>query len=326
MIYLIHAAIIGCGAIAPVHAYALAQLKDVQLVACADTALDRAHKLAGDYGLKAYTSLEELLDKQQVDVVHLCTPHYLHTPMAAVAASRGVHVFSEKPPVIDREQWSSLSATAGKVCVGICFQNRYNGSVVKLKHLLAGSLLGKVLGARAFVTWNRGPEYYTQSGWRGSLKTEGGGVLINQAIHTLDLLVYLLGTPENIEASVSNRHLQGVIEVEDTVDVYMTFGGAPALFYATTAYCANSPVHVEIVCENAVVRMEKDELMVSWQNGQEERFSFEHGLPVAKDYWGAAHVFCIRDFYDALKEGRPVPIGLDEVKDSIDAMLKIYGR
>ncbi len=323
---MLYAAIIGCGSIAPVHAYALAQLKDVQLAACADILPERAQKLAGEYGLKAYSSLEELLDKQRVDVVHLCTPHYLHTPMAAIAAACGVHVFTEKPPVIDREQWASLNDTANKVRVGVCFQNRYNGSVVKLKQLLDDGALGKVMGARAFVTWNRGAEYYTQSGWRGSQKTEGGGVLINQAVHTLDLLVYLLGKPENIQASVSNRHLQGIIEVEDTVDAYMTINGAPVLFYATTAYCANSPVYVEIMCENAVVRMEKEILTISWSSGQEERHAFEHGLPVAKDYWGAAHVFCVRDYYDALKEGRPVPIGLHAVEDTIDAMLKIYGR
>ena len=326
VIFLLHAAIIGCGSIAPVHVYALNQLQDVQLVACADIIPDRAQRLAKEYGLTAYASFEELLAKQHVEVVHLCTPHYLHAPMAALAAARGIHVFSEKPPVIDREQWDSLNDTASKVRVGVCFQNRYNGSVVKLKRLLDNGSLGKVLGAKAFVTWNRGMEYYTQSGWRGSLRTEGGGVLINQAIHTLDLLVYLLGRPDNIAASVSNRHLQGVIEVEDTVDAYMTFSGVPALLYATTAYCSNSPVYVEIVCENAVVKMEQEILSVNWSSGQEERFSFEHGLPVAKDYWGAAHVFCIRDYYDALREGRPVPIGLNEVKDSIDAMLKIYGR
>ncbi len=324
--YLLHAAIIGCGAIASVHACALALMQDVELTACADLKFERAQKLAAENGANAYASMEELLDNHHIDVVHLCTPHHLHAPMAALAASHGIHVFTEKPPVIDREQWLSLVNTAEAVQVGVCFQNRYNGSVQKIKELLKSGNLGKVLGARAFVTWSRGKEYYTQSGWRGCLKTEGGGVLINQAIHTLDLLVYLLGKPEHVASSTANRHLQGVIEVEDTVEAYMTIHGAPVLFYATNAYCANSPVLVEIECENAIMRMEKDVLTLHMNTGKEERFEYQHNLSLSRDYWGAAHVPCIRAYYDALLESKPVPIGLEQVKDSVDTMLKIYGR
>ncbi len=323
---MIHAAIIGCGTVAPVHAYALAQLQGVRLVACADIDPERAGNMAREYGLHAYDSMESLLENEQVDVVHLCTPHYLHVPMAQLAASRNKHVFTEKPPAIDRTQWAALVEAARKVRVGVCFQNRYNGSVIKLKELLTCGDLGKVLGARAFVTWSRNKEYYTDSGWRGKQSTEGGGALINQAIHTLDLMVYLLGRPENVAATLSNRHLKGIIDVEDTVEAYMTFHGAPGLFYATTAYSVNSPVFLEIDCENAVVRMEKESLHMLWRDGREERMEFGHGLPLSKDYWGAAHVPCIRDFYNALENGRDVPIGPMQVQDTVDTMFSIYGK
>lgn len=323
---MIHAAIIGCGTVAPVHAYALKQLPDVRLVACADIDHKRAEGMAMGYGLHAYDSMAKMLENEHVDVVHLCTPHYLHVPMAQFAASRNIHVFSEKPPAIDRAQWASLLEAAQKVRVGVCFQNRYNGSVVKLRDLLAGGGLGKVLGARAFVTWFRNKEYYTESGWRGQQNTEGGGVLINQAIHTLDLMVYLLGKPQHVEATLSNHHLKGIIEVEDTVEACMTFGDAPGLFYATTAYCTNSPVFLEIVCENAAVRMEKDMLSIAWKGGEEERFEYKSELPVTRDYWGAAHVTCIREFYDALQNGSNVPIGPEQVQDTVDTMFAIYGK
>jgi predicted dehydrogenase len=323
---MICAAIIGCGTVAPVHAYALKQLPDVRLVACADIDPKRAESMAQNYGLRAYDSIQKLLENEQVDVVHLCAPHYLHVPMAQLAASQNIHVFTEKPPAIDREQWAALLEVTQKVRVGVCFQNRYNGSVIKLREMLKGGSLGNVLGARAFVTWSRNKEYYTESGWRGKQSTEGGGALINQAIHTLDLMVYLLGKPQSVEASLLNHHLKGIIEVEDTVEAYMTFGNAPGLFYATTAYCSNSPVFLEIVCENAVVRMEKDTLAVAWKSGEEERFEFKNDLPVTRDYWGSAHVTCIREYYDALINGRDVPIGPKQVQDTVETMFAIYGK
>ncbi len=323
---MLRAAIIGCGNIAPVHAQAIDALDMVELVACADIDLQQARNLAGERHIHIYASMEELLEREQVDVVHLCTPHYLHVPMAALAASRGIHVFSEKPPVIDRAQWSELAKAAGKVRVGVCFQNRYNGAVQKMRSLLADGSLGKVCGARAFVTWARDKQYYGDSGWRGRLNTEGGGALINQAIHTLDLMVYLLGRPENVDATLSNHHLQDVIEVEDTVEAYMTFGGAPGLFYATTAYCANAPVYLEINCENAALIMEKDELVLRYPKEAEERFDYRQNISVPKDYWGAAHMACIRDFYEALLSGSGVPIGIEQVRDTVDTMLAIYGR
>ncbi len=323
---MIHAAIIGCGTVAPVHAYALKQLPGVSLAACADIDPKRAESMAQNYGLRPYDSMEKLLENEKIDVVHLCTPHYLHVPMAQLAASRGIHVFSEKPPAIDRAQWALLLEAAQKVRVGVCFQNRYNGSTQKLREMLASGSLGKVHGARAFVTWSRNEEYYTESGWRGNQDTEGGGVLINQAIHTLDLLVYLLGKPQHVAATLSNHHLKGIIDVEDTLEAYMTFGDAPGLFYATTAYCTNSPVYLEIVCENATMRMEKDTLIVSWNGREEERFEFKNNLPVTRDYWGSAHVTCIREFYDALENGRGVPIGPKQVQDTVDTMFTIYGK
>jgi predicted dehydrogenase len=326
VILMIHAAIIGCGTVAPVHAYALKQLPGVSLTACADIKFERAESMAQNYGLRAYDSMEKLLENEHIDVVHLCTPHYLHVPMAQLAASRGIHVFSEKPPAINRAQWAALLEVSKRVRVGVCFQNRYNGSVVRLREMLASGSLGKVLGARAFVTWTRSKEYYTESGWRGNQNTEGGGVLINQAIHTLDLMVYLLGKPQHVEAALSNHHLKGIIDVEDTVEACMMFGDAPGLFYATTAYCSNSPVFIEVVCQNATVRMEKDTLSVAWEGGEEERFEYKSVLPEMRDYWGAAHVTCIREFYDALINNRDVPIGPKQVQDTIDTMFAIYGK
>lgn len=319
--------LVGCGGIAQVHGAALQELPGVELIACADIRPERARDFAEKYGGRAYASLEEMLEGEQLDSLHICTPHSLHTPMAKLAAGRGIHVFTEKPPVIRWDQWREFQELEkAPVRVGVCFQNRYNQSVHLLKEVLASGEAGKVLGARAFVTWHREAPYYTESGWRGSLKTEGGGVLINQSIHTLDLLVQFLGKPTHAEATMSNHHLGGVIEVEDTMEAYLRFGEATALFYATTAHCADSPVLVELVCENATLRMEEQEVSLSWKDGTKEHFSLAQPKAPAtgKAYWGASHSLCIGDFYDCLREGRPFPNDIPGVRDTVELMLTLY--
>ena len=115
-------------------------------------------------------------ERERPEVLHICTPHYLHVPMAIYGLEKGCHVFMEKPPAISKEQFAELERAclnAGKK-LGVCFQNRYNPSVIEAKRLLASGKAGRILGARGLVTWSRGGAYYTESGWRGRLETEGG--------------------------------------------------------------------------------------------------------------------------------------------------------
>lgn len=322
---MLKSAIVGCGGIAQVHAKVLSLLECTELTACADIIPERAQKMAQEYNCRSYSSLEEMLEKESIDVLHICTPHYLHTPMAEAAAEHGIKVFTEKPPVISSEQWEEFHSLKDKVPVGICFQNRYNESVKYIKGLIESGETGKILGARAFVTWCRGEKYYTESGWRGSLKTEGGGVLINQSIHTLDLLTYFLGKPKNIEASYTNHHLKGVIEVEDTLEAYLDFGGCKALFYATTAYSTDSPVMLELHCENMTVRMEEHNVSIRYKDGRKCEMDFP--MPetaLGKSYWGNGHFACIGDYYTHILKGEKPPIGIDEVETTAKAMLDIY--
>ena len=317
-------AIVGCGGIAQVHAEALKNLNLSKLTAFADIKPERCLAMAQKYGGNPYKSLEEMLCKEEIDVLHICTPHYLHVPMAALALKKGLHVFMEKPPAISRKEFDFLKACDGIEHLGICFQNRYNQSVQYLKKLLSENTYGKALGARAFVTWFRDKAYYTESGWRGALATEGGGALINQSIHTLDLLVYLLGTPIQVEASVSNHHLKGVIEVEDTVEAYIDFGDQQAIFYATTAFSDNSPVMVEIVCEQATIRMEETEVTIFHKDEKKEQFSFQRTATVGKNYWGAGHEACIGDFYHCILSGEKFPIQLADIERTAKLMYGIY--
>ena len=319
-------AVIGCGGIAQTHAEVLSTQATAQVVAYADVKLERAKALAKKYGGNAYGSMEELLDREQVDVVHLCTPHPLHTPMAQLAAERGIHVFSEKPPAVNEAQWEAFAALENsRVRIGVCFQNRYNVGTQFLKDLLATGKPGKLLGARAFVTWYRPAEYYTDSDWRGSLSTEGGGVLMNQSVHTLDLLCYFMGRATGVDASLSNHHLQGVIEVEDTFEARVDFDGRPAVFFATTGHVTDSPVLVELVCENTL-RVEEPEVTVRWKDCSVEHHSLT--VPVSpttgKSYWGSSHGICIADFYDSILTGKPFRNDIPGIRNTAELLLAAY--
>lgn len=321
---MIRSAIVGCGAISKVHSQVLSFLPGIELVACADVLPGRAYALAEQHSCRAFGSFEEMLDTARPDVLHVLTPHYLHVPMAEEAAQKGIAVFMEKPPVLSRKQWDRLRALEGKVPIGICFQNRYNGTTKAVAKLLASGELGAVKGARALVCWSRDADYYAEGEWRGKWRTEGGGALINQAIHTLDLLVLLLGKPTGCETTMSNRHLRGVIEVEDTVESRILFGDASAIFYATTAHADDAPIMLEIACERGTVRIEGNEMTVSTPGEPARRTVHELNPALGKGYWGGGHVDCIEDFYRCLREKEPFPIGIRAVEDTVSLMLSMY--
>lgn len=320
-------AIVGCGGISRVHAQVLSQADFTDLVACADIHPERAQTRAQEHGAKAYTDYIEMLETEKPDVLHICTPHVLHVPMAVEALKRGVNVFMEKPAAISAEQFAQLQEAAAQsdAKIGICFQNRFNPTTLKMKELMADSAAGAPIGARAFVTWHRESPYYVDSGWRGSLETEGGSVLINQSIHTMDLLVHLLGKPVEIEATATNRHLKGVIETEDTLEAHIRFeNGATAIFYATTAYAVDSPVLVEVVCEDRQIRFEGDDITVREKDGASYTETLKNDAAIGKSYWGSGHGACIEAFYASLSGGEPFMNGLDSVSDTMQLVFAAY--
>lgn len=321
--------IVGCGNIAGTHVWALKQIKNVEIVGFADTIIQRAEHFSDLYTggkAKIFHNLTDMLKETRLDVLHVCTPHYLHVSMILEAMNDGVSVFSEKPPAIDMEQFRQLRE--GKknddVKLGFCFQNRYNKTITKTDEILMSGRLGKVIGSRAFVTWRRDEDYY-KNNWKGKFATEGGGALINQSIHTLDLMLRYLGEPVTVHASVSNHHLQDIIEVEDTVEAWMTFaGGERACFYATTAYVTDAPVIFELQCEHGKITLIDKSVIVNEDGCETEYYVVEETTGVGKNYWGSGHLACIRDFYDKLDCDERFQNDLDGVKTTMETMMKIY--
>ena len=313
--------IIGCGGISAVHVQALRELDTTQLISCADVIPEQAAR----FGCTAYTDWREMLDSEKPDAVHICTPHWLHPAMAEEAARRGIAVFTEKPPAIDSAGWDLVKKAAGLVPVGICFQNRFHPHVQDMKRFLAEGTYGSLRGIRAFVTWNRTASYYTASGWKGKWATEGGGALINQAIHTLDLMIGFLGTPDCAEAVMRNHHLSGITEVEDTAEIYLRKDRIPALLYASTAYSQDAPVILELHLEQAAVRLE-GEMMTVIREGQRQEFTCKTDPAIGRSYWGACHKACIDDFYRSISRGTPYQNDPASCEATMQTVLKLYAQ
>lgn len=326
--------LVGCGNIGKVHAMAITKIEQTELCAFADTRLERANSYRSQFAKEetaVYPTLEEMIDQTALDAVHICTPHGCHVPMAITALKKGIHVFVEKPPAVNREEFQQLWQIAGEsqARLGVCFQNRYNKSTQKVDELIASDSFGKLRGGRAFVTWNRSAPYYFESGWRGSLETEGGGVLINQSIHTLDLLLRWMGVPVTVEASMQNHHLKSFINVEDTLEAYLTFEDTfdpvRASFYATNAFVSDEPVFLELVFQHGSIRIEGNRVWYRDSSHDTPVFWQEDNTETpGKTYWGNGHEACIFDFYRCLKSGTPYPNDLASVSNTFETVMQIY--
>ena len=313
--------LIGCGGISAVHAHVLRELENTDLIACADVIPERSAR----YGCAAYADWREMLDREKPDAVHLCTPHSLHPVMAAEAASRGIAVFTEKPPAIDLAGWEQVKAAARRVPVGVCFQNRFHPHIQTCKRFLREGTYGALQGMRAFVTWNRTAQYYAAADWKGKWATEGGGALINQAIHTLDLLIGFLGMPDQAEAMMGNHRLRGAIEVEDTAEIYLRRGDVPALLYASNAYSQDAPVMLELHFAGAVVRLEGD-VMTILRDGQKQEIPCVTDPVIGRSYWGAGHKACIAAFYRSIETGAPYPNDPASCEATMQTLLSLYDQ
>ena len=316
-------AIVGCGSISQLHGEALDSYGKAKVTACADIKFENAKDFAEKFGGTPYQSFEDMINKEEIDVLHICTPHYLHVPMAIKALEKGINVIVEKPVATNRDELKLLTDVVKKSdkAFGTCFQNRYLPANKMAKELISSGKAGKVLGIRGIVTWKRMGAYYTESGWRGTKEKECGGVTINQSIHTLDLMFWLVGKPLSIEGKTSNHSLKNVIEVEDTAEIFIDFGNeVHGLFYASNAYCTDAPIHVEIVCENMIIQLNGDDLSIDGKIVALEKPLVQSG----KVCWGVGHQMFIADFYNKLESGEKFPVGIEEASASVNVLFELY--
>lgn len=307
------AAIIGLGVIGKVH-YDVLKKQGEDIVALCD--IDAA-KLDGYGNVKEYLDYKKMLDEEQIDVVHICTPHYLHCPMTVYALSKNVNVLCEKPLCIKAEEIDLILEAESKsnAILGVCLQNRFNNSSVFVKEYFKNK---KVDFAFGNVSWHRDAEYYASGQWRGKWDTEGGGVLINQAIHTLDLIEWVCGEPEKVLANTYNYSLKGVIEVEDTA-IAMFKGKTDFEFFATNTATKDLPVEVRFVSGGEIVTLYPDEVLINGAVADIENVVWK-----GKAQYGNGHEKLIANFYDCVKNGQKFAIDGEEGAKVVKLVLSTY--
>ena len=313
--------IIGLGAISPLHIRAILKYGQ-KITAICDVDSEKRQKVNAEFGLNAeeYGDYNALLASGKVDVVHVCTPHYLHAEIICAALGANVHVLCEKPLAINFEQLNAIEKAVNNssATLGVCFQNRYNASVLYLKEFFKGK---EITAATANLVWQRDEKYYASGAWRGKKQYEGGGVMINQAIHTLDLLQWFCGMPESVIAHCSNNSLQGVIDVEDTAyGLFSLKNGGNFIINATNSAASCFPIVLMFQSKTDAVELSGDNLIV---NGKFVTKS--DGTPIfGKEEWGVGHDKLIKEFYNCLENGKKFPIDFYEASKTVKLILKMY--
>lgn len=307
-------AVIGLGCIGKVHCEII--LQQAELVSVCD--IDES-KLDLYPSALHYTDYKKMLREVRPDVVHICTPHHLHASMTVFALDENINVFCEKPLCIDKNDITKIldAEKRSKAQLGVCLQNRYNAGNSFVKDYLKDK---KIIGAVGYMSWSRDMDYYNSGSWRGKWATEGGGVLINQALHTLDLLQWFTSYPSAITASISNLSLQGKIEVEDTVAVVADCKDYKFTFFASNANSVNMPVHISVKTDSGLVTVMEDRVIV---DGQLKILSSSDKF-YGKYCYGSGHEFIIRDFYDCVKNGKKFDIDGAEGAKVIKMILASY--
>lgn len=324
--------IIGCGMISKWHADSIRTIEGARLVGAADTDPRRAADLASQYGCTPFASADDLLACEEIDIVCICTPSGLHAEYAKKAALAGKHFVVEKPLAITRQQLCEVidACEANQTRGCVISQLRFSPDVQKVKKALDKGLLGRILFADLTMKYYRSPNYYASSPWRGTHAMDGGGALMNQGIHGIDLIQYLVG-PIRAVSGVCKTLVHG-IEVEDTASLTVEFeSGAVGTVTGSTAAYPGFPRRIELNGTAGSITLTEDRI-THWSVGgeeQSERFD-EQNETAAQTYRDPEkmsfelHRQQLADMIDALRTDRKPLVDIYDGKRAVDVVLSAY--
>lgn len=320
-------AIVGCGRISVCYSDAFLKLSDkIELCYAVDKDMGKAKEFAEPFGCAYTDDVNEIYDKG-IDVVHLCLPHDLHAPFAIAGMKHGINVLTEKPMALTLQDCDRMLETAKEtgMKLGVIFQTRYNETVQSLRKRCLSGEFGKVHSVRSYLSWNRPDSYYDGNDWKGTLTREGGGTLIDQAIHSMDRVRYILNSDVAwIEGSVHN-HNHPNLEVEDTAEAVMGFqNGTIYNLYSCNCYGFDSPVNIEFCGEKGRFGLIQDMGYTWFGNEYTEDREVNEGESVGKDYWGTTHYMQLGDFYDSVRNDTPVHTDGIEGRKTLEMVKGIY--
>jgi len=334
----IYFAIIGCGAIANIHAKAINAIEGAELKAVADVNIDSAKNFAQRYGIKDYYGdYRELLKDESIDIVNICTPSGLREEIVIECARAGKHIIAEKPIEVTLEKIDRMIKECEKhrVTLAGIFNNRYNRNYRIVYDTIQKGRFGRLILGDVYVKWYRDKEYYTRSGWRGTWRFDGGGALMNQSIHFIDLLQWYMGPVESVKA-YTTQAVHKYIETEDLGVAIVRFkNGALGVIEGSTALYPGLYDRIEIHGENGSVLIENSQI-VRWEFKDQEPIdeeirknrgleTFELGSsrdPMEIPY--ELHRREIEDIINCLREGKAPPIDGYEARKAVEIIIAIY--
>ncbi|MGV3483295.1 MAG: Gfo/Idh/MocA family protein [Planctomycetaceae bacterium] len=329
--------IVGCGMIAGFHARALADAKDAQLVGCTSRSPEGSAKFAQQHGCVAFASLDEMLADPSIDAISICSPSGAHLDPALAAAAAGKHVVVEKPLEITTQRCDQIIEATRRagVKLGVTFQSRFHQASQIFKAAVDAGRFGTITLGDAYVKWFRSQQYYDSGAWRGTWALDGGGALMNQAIHSVDLLLWLMGDVEEISGRIATMTHER-IEVEDVAVATLKFkSGALGVIEATTTAYPGSLKRIEICGSGGMAILEEEDLK-QWQfvtETPEDENIRQAMTDRTKTGGGAAdpsaighhgHTLFFNDFVAAVQQGHEPLINGAEGRRSVEVIEAIY--
>jgi predicted dehydrogenase len=329
--------VIGCGMIAKFHASAIADLPNARLVACFDSFPAAVDRFAEQQNCRAYHDLKKMLADPDVHVVTICTPSGAHMEPAVAAAKAGKHVIVEKPLEITLKRCDKIIQACEKagVTLSAIFPSRFHESSRLIKNAIDAGRFGRLTLGDAFVKWFRTQEYYDSGAWRGTWQLDGGGALMNQAIHSVDLLTWLMGPVSEI-CAVTDTLAHERIEVEDVAAATVRFqNGAVGVIEATTAAYPGYLKRIEIHGSEGSAGLEEEDIRLwDFKNATEEDASIRERMAGKTQTGGGAadpsaighhgHMLQFRDVLESIETGRKPLIDGHEGRRSVEIILAIY--
>lgn len=329
-------AIVGCGMIAKFHARAISELKGSKLVACYGRTMDKASAFVNDFGGTPYDNLSKMLADPKVDIVTVCTPSGAHLEPGLAAAKAGKHVIIEKPLEVTTSRCDKLITACEQagVRLGTIFPSRFHKSAQLMKSAVDQNRFGTVSLAAAYVKWYRTQAYYDSGSWRGTWKLDGGGALMNQAIHSVDLLLWLMGPVKSVCAMTALRAHER-IEVEDAATAILEFeSGALGTIEATTAAFPGTLKRIEIAGSHGSATLE-EEAITQWKFAKSVKADAKVLEQMQNNVTGGgasdpaaighkAHRDLFADFLSGIKKNTPSLIDGREGRKSVELITSIY--
>lgn len=331
--------LVGCGAISETHVGAINGGEGRQLVAVCDEVESRAKALGVKHGVAWFSDLSQFL--KEVDAVAVCVPSGLHNAVAVAAAREGKHVVVEKPVEVNFAAAVELieeveRAGVHHACIS---QHRFAPDILRVKEAIASGEGGKLVQADGYNKWYRSQGYYDSGGWRGTWELDGGGALMNQGVHYLDLLQWIGGGISAVRAITRTAAHQ--IEVEDTMCALIEFNcGAVGVFQASTAAFPGFAERLEFHCEHGAILIEADRVKV-WDIDPDGASAGFYGRGVMQQpapnvqtmggeaapnplIWGDLHTMQYDDFVTSFEEGRPAAVSCRDALEPLKVILAIY--